>query len=172
MIRTLILSAVVATASLAGLTLTGATADAHPPADFYHHRFEVLVECGHRWENRGTFGTHFEAERAARPFRHEGLRRNEPGHCMSTFEAVAQALRILEGRAVAEALMDFYRWATDRMLLVRGKLKAGDVYGGLDDQIRGQPRSLPAGGRGHPDSAPTFPQHFVAEGCQKPPGNA
>jgi DTW domain-containing protein len=55
---------------------------------------------------------------------------------MSTYEAVAQALGVLEGKAVAGPLFDFYRRATDRMLLVRGKLKLGDVYGGL-----GGPRS-------------------------------
>jgi DTW domain-containing protein len=51
---------------------------------------------------------------------------------MSTYEAVAQALGILEGEAVAGPLFDFYRRATDRMLLVRGKLRLGAVYGGLD----------------------------------------
>jgi len=51
---------------------------------------------------------------------------------MSTYEAVAQALGVLEGEAVAGPLLDFYRRATDRMLLVRGKLRLGDLYGGLD----------------------------------------
>lgn len=60
------------------------------------------------------------------------VRRNRPGHRMSTYEAVAQALTVLEGEAVAGPLLDFYRRATDRMLLVRGKLRLGDVYGGLD----------------------------------------
>jgi hypothetical protein len=50
---------------------------------------------------------------------------------MSTYEAVAQALAVLEGEAVAGALLDFYRRATDRMLLARGKIRLGDVYGGL-----------------------------------------
>lgn len=60
------------------------------------------------------------------------LRRNRPGGRMSTYEAVAQALAVLEGQAVAGPLLEFYRRATDRMLLVRGKLRLGDVYGGLD----------------------------------------
>jgi hypothetical protein len=51
---------------------------------------------------------------------------------MSTYEAVAQALAVLEGGAVAGPLLDFYRRAVDRMLLVRGRLRLGDVYGGLD----------------------------------------
>ena len=45
---------------------------------------------------------------------------------------MAQALAVLEGEAVAGPLLKFYRRAVDRMLLVRGLLKLGDVYGGLD----------------------------------------
>lgn len=69
------------------------------------------------------------------------LRRNPAGHRMSTYEAVAQALGVLEGDAVAGPLLDFYRRATDRMLLVRGKLRPGDVYGGLGGP---RPESAPA----------------------------
>jgi DTW domain-containing protein YfiP len=72
-----------------------------------------------------------------RAFTGPALRRNRPGHRMSTYEAVAQTLGVLEGEAVAGPLLDFYRRATDRMLLVRGKLKFGDVYGGLDDPPSG-----------------------------------
>jgi DTW domain-containing protein YfiP len=67
-----------------------------------------------------------------RAFSGSSLRRNPVGHRMSTYEAVAQALGVLEGEAVAGRLLDFYRRATDRMLLVRGKLRLGDVYGGVD----------------------------------------
>ena len=66
-----------------------------------------------------------------RAFEGSALRRNRPGR-MSTYEAVTQMLGILEGEAVAGPLLDFYRRATDRMLLVRGKLGLGDVYGGTD----------------------------------------
>jgi hypothetical protein len=58
------------------------------------------------------------------------VRRNQEAHHMSTYEAVAQALGILEGEAVAGPLFEFYQRATARMLLVRGKLKLSDVYGG------------------------------------------
>lgn len=68
-----------------------------------------------------------------RAFTGSALRRNRPGHRMSTYEAVAQTLGVLEGEAVAAPLIDFYRRATDRMLFVRGRLKIGDVYGGLGD---------------------------------------
>lgn len=68
----------------------------------------------------------------ARAFTGAALRRNRPGHRMSTYEAVAQALGVLEGEAVAGPLLDFYRRTTDRMLYARGKLRLGDVYGGLD----------------------------------------
>ena len=61
----------------------------------------------------------------ARAFAGPAVRRNRPGHRMSTYEAVAQALAVLEGEAVAGPLLDFYRRAIDRMLLVRGQLKLG-----------------------------------------------
>ena len=74
-----------------------------------------------------------------RAFAGAAVRRNSAGNRMSTYEAVAQALAVLEGEAVAAPLLDFYRRATDRMLLVRGKLRLGDVYGGLDGPC---PRSV------------------------------
>ncbi len=77
----------------------------------------------------------------ARDFAGTALRRNLPGGRMSTYEAVAQSLGILEGEAVAGPLIDFYRKATDRMLFVRGKLRLGDVYGGVDDSGRAKARS-------------------------------
>jgi hypothetical protein len=73
MFRKLILSAVIATGTLTGLALTAGNADAHPPVAF-HHRFEVLTERNHCWENRETFPDRFEAERVAEHFRHEGFR--------------------------------------------------------------------------------------------------
>lgn len=72
----------------------------------------------------------------ARAFEGAALRRNRPGR-MSTYEAVAQALGVIEGEAVAGTLFDFYRRVTDRMLLVRGKLRLGDVYGGVGGQQEG-----------------------------------
>jgi DTW domain-containing protein YfiP len=75
-----------------------------------------------------------------RAFSGPALRRNRSGHHMSTYEAVIQALAKLEGEEVAGPLVDFYRRATDRMLHVRGKLKLGEVYGGLDDPRPGNVR--------------------------------
>jgi DTW domain-containing protein len=68
-----------------------------------------------------------------RAFGGPSLRRNHPGDRMSTYEAVTQALAVLEGEAVVGPLMEFYRRAVDRLLLVRGHLRLGDVYGGFDD---------------------------------------
>jgi DTW domain-containing protein YfiP len=65
-----------------------------------------------------------------RAFAGAAVRRNRTGHHMSTYEAVAQALGVLEGDDIARPLFEFYRRATDRMLLVRGKLALRDVYGG------------------------------------------
>jgi DTW domain-containing protein YfiP len=73
----------------------------------------------------------------ARNLTGQALRRNHPGHRMSTYEAVVQALAILEGEGVAGPLLDFYRRTVDRMLLVRGRLKLGDVYGGLPAPLLG-----------------------------------
>lgn len=67
-----------------------------------------------------------------RAFAGNAPRRNRPGGRMSTYEAVAQALAVLEGEEVTRPLLDFYRRAVDRMLLVRGHLRLGDLYGGLD----------------------------------------
>ncbi|HYH65518.1 MAG TPA: tRNA-uridine aminocarboxypropyltransferase [Urbifossiella sp.] len=75
----------------------------------------------------------------ARAFAGPALRRNRARHHMSTFEAVAQALAVLEGDATAWPLLDFYRRATDRMLLARGKLRREDVYGGIDPPRPGDP---------------------------------
>lgn len=67
------------------------------------------------------------------------LRRNRAGHHMSTFEAVTQALAVLEGEDVAEPLFDFYRRATDRMLFIRGKIERGSVHGGIPGTHPGSP---------------------------------
>ena len=77
MFRKLILSAVLAAGAIAGVTATSATADAAPfdrGRDFHRRQFEVLVECGHRWENRGTFRDRQDAERAAHRIQREGFR--------------------------------------------------------------------------------------------------
>ena len=67
-----------------------------------------------------------------RAFAGTALRRNLHEHRMSTYEAVIQALAVLEGEEIVEPLLDFYRRVTDRMLMVRGKLRRDDVYGGIE----------------------------------------
>ncbi|QDU23296.1 hypothetical protein [Urbifossiella limnaea] len=64
-------------------------------------------------------------------------RLNSVGYHMSSYEVVAQAIGVLEGEVVAGPLLDFYRRATDRMLMIRGKLRLDDVY-------EGSTRTLPA----------------------------
>lgn len=59
-------------------------------------------------------------------------RRNVFPDRMSTFEAIAQAVGALEGDEVEDILTDFLRRAVDRKLMLRGKLSAKDVHGGLD----------------------------------------
>lgn len=59
------------------------------------------------------------------------MRRNVFADRMSTYEAVAQAMGLLEGQDVEEQMIDFYRRAVDRMLMLRGKIKAAEIYGGM-----------------------------------------
>jgi DTW domain-containing protein YfiP len=71
-----------------------------------------------------------------RAFAGIALRRNQAGHHMSTYEAVTQALAVLEGEEIAEPLFEFYRRATDRMLFIRGKLERDRVFGGIPEMQR------------------------------------
>ena len=71
MIRKLILSAGIATATLCGVIATPASASAEPIA-FAHHRYTVEVRCGHHWEVRGTYHSLRDAEHAAQHLRHHG----------------------------------------------------------------------------------------------------
>lgn len=59
------------------------------------------------------------------------MRRNIFEDRMSTFEAVVQALALFEGPEIEEPLLDFFRTTVDRMLMLRGKIKAQDIFGGL-----------------------------------------
>jgi hypothetical protein len=74
MFRKLILSAVLATGTMTGLTLTPGSADAHPPIRHHFERFEVLYSRGGCWLNGGTFFSRFEADRAAEHLRCQGFR--------------------------------------------------------------------------------------------------
>lgn len=51
--------------------------------------------------------------------------------CVSTFEAIARALGVLEGKAVEERLMEYFRIKIDRMLWARGLLATEKVHGGV-----------------------------------------
>ncbi len=60
------------------------------------------------------------------------LRQGHFEHSLSTLEATARALAILEGNADVEAhLIDGFRRMVDRTLWLRGNLDADAVYGGL-----------------------------------------
>jgi DTW domain-containing protein YfiP len=47
---------------------------------------------------------------------HNSLRRNVASHRMSTFEAIAQALGIIEKQAIKDHLLDFFRQVLGRMV--------------------------------------------------------
>ncbi len=75
MIRKLILSTVIATATFAGLTAMPTHADASPPALLPHHRFEVIARRDSTdWVSRGTFRLHARAELLAVRLRHQGYK--------------------------------------------------------------------------------------------------
>jgi len=67
---------------------------------------------------------------------------------LSTFEAIARALRILEGDAGAAAeaaMMALFRVMVDRTLWLRGRLRDDEVTDGVPDAARAQnPRSTAA----------------------------
>lgn len=59
------------------------------------------------------------------------LRRNAREDNLSTLEAIARALAILEGPELGKSLEDVHRRSVDRMLWVRGDLADDEVHGGL-----------------------------------------
>lgn len=79
MIRKLILTAVLATGAVAGVTATANTADAAPPIGHDHDhdrdrgRFQVLVRHRGHWDVHGTYRDRDDAERAARRLERQGL---------------------------------------------------------------------------------------------------
>lgn len=62
---------------------------------------------------------------------------------LSTLEAVARALGIIEGHPVEAALLAAQRLMVERTLFTRGELSAAEVTGGLD--ARGHAHALSAG---------------------------
>lgn len=50
---------------------------------------------------------------------------------LATFEAIARALRILEGDAVSDAMLVVFRTMVERLLWFRGKLRDDEVTGGI-----------------------------------------
>jgi DTW domain-containing protein YfiP len=89
------------------------------------------------------------------------LRRGHFGSSLSTLEAAARAVAILEGDpTVAEHLVDGFRRMQDRTLWLRGALAADDVYGGLPAGVQRHAVSAgassstsPAGNRAGPPTA-------------------
>lgn len=59
------------------------------------------------------------------------LRKEPRPECVSTYEAIARALGILEGAEVERRLMEYFRLKQDRLLWARGVLPAEKVRGGV-----------------------------------------
>jgi DTW domain-containing protein YfiP len=71
------------------------------------------------------------------------LRAEAHEHGMSTIEAIARAMAILEGEHVRRALETVYRSMVERTLWTRGDMAAADVTGGIPQgAVRHDPRTL------------------------------
>jgi DTW domain-containing protein YfiP len=64
------------------------------------------------------------------------LRHDRRPDRVSTIEAVALALRILEGPAAAEPLELIFRIMVDRTLWTNGRIASGEVTGGIPSGVR------------------------------------
>lgn len=51
---------------------------------------------------------------------------------LATMEAIARALRIIEGETVYDELMHVFRVMVERTLYTKGKLKLEEIYGGIN----------------------------------------
>jgi hypothetical protein len=74
MFRKLILSTVIATGTLTGLSATASTADAGVPTILPHHHFEVLATRGGECKSHGVYHLQPRAEVVATRLRLEGYR--------------------------------------------------------------------------------------------------
>lgn len=61
------------------------------------------------------------------------LRSSPRSDGVCTFEAIARALGIIEGNAVQDAMENYFLTMVERVLWVRNKIKAENVYGGLPE---------------------------------------
>jgi DTW domain-containing protein YfiP len=70
------------------------------------------------------------------------LRAEAHAHGLSTLEAIARALSLLEGEDVRQRLERVFRTMVERTLWTRGELAASDVCGGIPDAaVRHDPRA-------------------------------
>lgn len=62
---------------------------------------------------------------------------------LATFEAIARALKILEGDATSSAMLDVFRVMVERTLWFRGKLADHEVTGGIPEAaLADDPRGI------------------------------
>lgn len=64
------------------------------------------------------------------------LREERREHGLATLEAIAAAFAVLEGAAVADALLAVFRVMVDRTLWLRGALRDHEVTGGIPEAAR------------------------------------
>jgi DTW domain-containing protein len=110
------------------------------------HRPVLVVPDG-TWRQAQKMGTRIEALRgvprvslpAGAPTTYQ-LRKETKDAGLATLEAIARALRVLEGPArgpvVEEALLSVFRTLVDRTLWTRGALRDDQVHGGIPEAAR------------------------------------
>ncbi len=72
MFRNALFTGLMGLGTLGGLTAAPTIADAHPPIERIHHRFEIRVLRHGCWERYGEYCERWEAERVAHHLRREG----------------------------------------------------------------------------------------------------
>lgn len=102
----------------------------------------LLVPDGN-WNQAKAMMRRIPALRAATPVELPGPvlgdrlrpRRNILPDRMSSFEAIAQTLGLLEGEQVQDVLLDFFCTVVDRMMVLRGKSKKSDLTLGQPSKL-------------------------------------
>ncbi len=64
------------------------------------------------------------------------LRHHPDGSNLSTMESIARAMSLLEGPETGHLLEDIFQRFQDRLLWLKGRLPADQVYGGLPQGLR------------------------------------
>ena len=63
------------------------------------------------------------------------IRKHKDPSCVSTLEAIARVLAIVESQELADRMLRVFRMMVDRTLWIRGQIATEDVYGGIAEEV-------------------------------------